>query len=302
MKKLLALILIVCSLFALTSCGAETYELAIGVAVTAPTGDALTVTETVAALILDEDGKIVACRLDTLQAKIQPDQDGVVSDTSYKTKGELGYDYGMKDYAKTNEWFEQARAFEAYLVGKTLADVEGIDTTKTDLVAGCTIGLGEFVPAVVAAFKDAHKVSFESKDVPTLGVAVSNKTADKSADDKNKVQLVADFGAVAMVDGKVVAATLDCADATLTYEATEEGYTCTDFAFKGTKRAQGYGYGMKDYAQSGEWFEQAQAYANSAVGKTASEVASLATNGVAGCTIGAGDMQKALDKAAQNVR
>ncbi len=306
MKKLLALILIACSLLALTSCGAEKYELAIGVAVTAP-GESLKTSETVAAVIFDEDGKIVACRIDTVDVELSIADNGLVVNKEYKTKDELGYDYHMAEYAQTKEWFEQARAFEAFVVGKTVAEVEGIDPTSKTLVAGCTIDMTDFVKAIVAAGNDNYKVAFESKEVPTLGVsavtAVVNPDKDGEAD-PTKAEITVDFGAVAMVEGQVVAATLDCAVATLTYTKSEDVYKSTAFDFLGTKRALGDDYNMVKYNPDaiGEWYEQAQAFADTAVGKTASEVAALGTEGVAGCTIYAGSMKQALDKAAQHVR
>ena len=305
MKKLLALVLIVCALFALTSCGAEKYELAIGVAVANP-GESLKTSETVAAVIFDEDGKIVACRIDAVDVELSISDNGLVVNKEYKTKDELGYDYKMAEYAQTKEWFEQARAFESFVVGKTVAEVEGIDPGRKTLVAGCTIDMTDFVKAIVAAGKDNYKVAFESKDVPTLGVsavtAVANPVTDGEAD-PTKAEITVDFGAVAMVEGEVVAATLDCAAATLSYAKNEDAYKCTGFDFKGTKRAQGDNYNMVAWGGAiGEWYEQAQAFANTAVGKTASEVAALGTEGVAGCTIYAGSMKQALDKAAQHVR
>ena len=51
-----------------------------------------------------------------------------------------------------------------------------------------------------------------------------------------------------------------------------------------------------------EWYAQAQAFANTAVDKAPADVAGLATEGVAGCTIYVGGYHKALVKAASYVR
>ena len=301
MKKLLALILIACTLFTLTSCGGKKYTLAIGVAVTEP-GESVKTSETVAAVVFDKKDKIVACRIDAIDVALSIGDNGLVVNKTYQTKAELGDNYKMVAYGGAiAEWYAQAQAFESYVVGKTVAEVEGINADTQ--IAGCTIDVSEFVQAVAAAGKDAYKVEFKSKDVPTLGVSAVAAVSDKSSETETKAEVAVDFAAVAMVDGKVVAATLDCAAATLTYALSGESYACTKFDFKGTKRALGDNYNMVAYGgAAAEWYAQAQAYANSAVGKTASEVAGLATTGVAGCTIYAGSMQQALDKAAKYAR
>lgn len=301
MKKLLAFLLIACTLFSLTSCGGKKYELAIGVAVTEP-GESVKTSETVATVIFDKKDRIVACRIDAIDVGLSIGDNDLVVDKTYETKAELGDNYNMVAYGgASSEWYEQARAFETYVVGKTVAEVEGINADTQ--IAGCTIDTTEFVEALVAAGKDAYKVAFKSKDVPTLGVSAVAAASDKSTETETKAEVTVDFGAVAMVDGKVVAATLDCAAATLTYALNGKAYTCTKFDFAGTKRVLGDNYNMVAWGgAASEWYEQAQAYADSAVGKTAAEVAGLATTGVAGCTIYAGSMQQALDKAAQYAR
>ena len=53
---------------------------------------------------------------------------------------------------------------------------------------------------------------------------------------------------------------------------------------------------------AGRWYAQAQAYANSTVGKTVAELNDIATEGVAGCTIYTGGYKAALVRAAGNAR
>ena len=67
------------------------------------------------------------------------------------TKNELGYDYGMVNWAgATYEWFEQAASFAAYVTGKTADEVAGIaidestHPTDTDLASSVTIAIGGF--------------------------------------------------------------------------------------------------------------------------------------------------------------
>jgi len=301
MKRIIAFALLACMLvLALAACGPanKEYKLAIGVAVT-DTVATLETEQTVAAVVLDKDNKIVACRIDTLAVKATVTDGAVDSAPTYKTKMELGDDYGMlSDYgSKLAEWDDQVKALESFVVGKTQAEVAAITGEETDLVAGCTIGINDFLKAIDNAFKDEYKVSFSTAGTVTLGVAMNGDVADKSA----KANFTTDTAAVAMVDGKVVAATIDSIDANITYDEDGVG---SEFAYKGSKREQGDDYGMLgDYGSKlAEWYDQAQAYADSAVGKTASELAGLATEGVAGCTIYAGGYKAAIEKAAGYAR
>ena len=59
------------------------------------------------------------------------------------------------------EWYTQADAYCAYLVGKTVADVEAIELTTNDhgytvaadadLYAGCTMQVSSYIEATVKA-------------------------------------------------------------------------------------------------------------------------------------------------------
>lgn len=309
MKRVLSLLVLVALLCtALIGCKdpeptAQAYKLGIGVAVeNTTTNEAKAKSEvTAAAVILDKDGKIVACRIDTLAVDGFFAEGAVVTNKTYTSKMELGADYGMlgAQYGSTlAEWDAQAKAFETFVTGKTATEVTAINNDT--VIAGCTIGTAAFVEAVADACKDAYAVSFESAVAPTLGVALNGGVADKSNDETVAAELTVDAAAVAMVEGKVVAATLDCA----TPKFTLDGEDVT-VSFSKTKRELGDDYGMLG-AQYGstlaEWYTQAQAYANTAVGKTATEVAALATDGVAGCTIYAGTFKAALEKAAKAVR
>ncbi len=98
------------------------------------------------AVVVDEDGKIVNCYIDTAQNKMGFTAEGkAVIKEDFQTKKELGEKYGMKAASGIGkEWDEQAAALEEYVIGKTAEEVAGIavdDTTKptdVDLVAGVT--------------------------------------------------------------------------------------------------------------------------------------------------------------------
>ncbi len=103
----------------------------------------------VAAVVLGEDGKILACTLDTLQSTINFSKDGkILTDlaTVFKTKQELKEEYGMKGISKIQkEWYEQANFLSDYVIGKTAEEVKGIAidekgvATDAELVASVTI-------------------------------------------------------------------------------------------------------------------------------------------------------------------
>ncbi|MBR5441992.1 MAG: hypothetical protein IKV44_03475 [Clostridia bacterium] len=122
---------------------------------------------TVVAAVVNAEGKVVVAKTDCTQGKMTFDTKGVVTaDTTaaIKTKLELGNDYGMAAYGKKHdgsegaakEWFEQAAAFDAALVGKTAAEfaaLAGEDSYATgDLAtAGCTMAIGDMIAAAVKA-------------------------------------------------------------------------------------------------------------------------------------------------------
>ncbi len=299
MKKIVSLILVLCLAAAmLVACGSKEaeYKLGIGAAVT---GDGLKVSTTVASVVLDTNGKVVACRIDAVDVKPEADDAGALTVAAeYPTKAELGDAYGMLSAYGSSlaEWYTQAEYFEGVVVGKTTDEIAAIKTGDAELTAGCTIDVTDFVKAVVAACKSEHKVDFKAADF-TLGVSAIGGAELK----EDSVKYTADLSAAVVADGKVVAAVIDSLEATVALENGEAGA----FEYTATKLEQGDSYGMlgNPYGSSlAEWYDQAQAFANTAVGKAVGDVATLATEGVAGCTMYVGGYHKALVKAVANVR
>ena len=191
MKKVISIALVVLlafSVIALVGCGNTTNEpadngdeaaaaLKFGMGVVSSYGEAKDadgdtdgageVNTTAVAVLLDADNKIVAIDLDTAQNKAAWTSEGkAVATDAYKTKYEIGADYGMAAYGKKHdgsegkvlEWNEQAAAFDAALVGKTAAEFAafaGEDTYAVgDLAAaGCTISVGDMIAAAEKAAK-----------------------------------------------------------------------------------------------------------------------------------------------------
>lgn len=274
-----------------------------------------------AAVVIDEEGKIVSCYLDTAQNKMGFTSQGKVEMTDgFKTKKELGDGYGMKAASGIGkEWFEQAQALEEYVIGKTAQEVAGIavdDSTKptdVDLLAGVTIKIGSYQEAIVEAIKDAKALGTQPGDKLGLGIITNmNKSKDAEADKEGQCQAYSTYVAVTTdADGKITAAIIDSTQGTVKFDA--EGKITSDLASGVmTKRQLGDEYGMKAASGIGkEWFEQAAVMESYLIGKDAGEVAGIAVDEdgkgtdpdlVAGVTISIDGYQTAAVKAIENAK
>lgn len=321
MKKILALILAACMVFALCACGAEKapaeapaeqeegpaevveeapeaeaaeaaeYTLGMGIDVdmsSSDTGNAQ-VDATFAAVVLDGEGKIVSCRLDAVQNKMDVTDGAVDTEATFLTKMEKGDDYNMVAYSNaTIEWYDQAKNFETYVTGKTAEEVKNIETVVNEeghnvavdetLYAGCSISIEAFINAVVKACEDQGAQTFTAESF-TLGVAAistSDESTEATADEDAVVKMYSEFAATVVdAEGKVIAAVTDAIQPKITVDADGE---IVETAFKGTKRELGPDYGMVAYGNAiAEWDAQAQAFADYCVGQTADEIRSLET-------------------------
>ena len=318
MKKIVSLVLLFALLaLALVGCGEDpapkqnTYTLSLVVDEGFKTVSKGAITTIALALVYDADGKIVAARFDSVQPKFTINEDGtdLVANNRVDTKVELGENYtGMT----AGSWEEQAKAFENFLVGKTAAEVAALNTSaesvkgETPLVAGCTMTSSTpiFQALVAKAFAYTRNVTFTTAEENiTLGIAIDAKISGSVADG---AKISADFAAVAFAGDKIAASMLDSAEGKYALEVTEgksgPSLSATLTEYKGTKNEQGDSYDAKNPMAAGRWYAQAQAYANSTVGKTNAEVADIASEGVAGCTIYAGGYKAALVRAAGYAR
>ena len=293
MKKFVAFLLLACMMLSLAACGSSGSEYKLGMGVDLSTDSSkennAQVDATVAAVVTDKDGKIVACRLDVAQSKMDVTGGAVDAAKTFQTKMELGDDYGMVAYGNAiAEWYDQAKAFESYVVGKTAAEVEGIETVLNEtghnvatdevLLAGCTMDITAFKAAVVKACNDEKGATFTGKDF-TLGVAAitaaDESTAATDSDDAEVKMYTEYAAAVVGKDGKILAALTDATQPKITADKNGQ---ITGADFKGTKRELGADYGMVAYGNAiAEWDAQAKAFADYTVGKTAAEVAGIET-------------------------
>lgn len=322
MKKILSLILAVLMIFSVLSlagCGKkETLKFGYGVySYTSEVKNADGETKgygegviNVAAVLLDKDGKIVKCVIDVADNKVSFTSDGkAVTAEAFKTKYDLGDNYGMKAYGgATKEWYEQIDAFTTLIVGKTVDEVKALVATDNkgteDVInAGCTITINDYVKALELAFANAEESSATADDTLKLGIISSQSDAkDATADAAGANGFETSISAsVINADKKVVATGIDAVGFSVAFDA--KGVSDTKTGELKSKRQLGDNYSMKAYGGTAkEWYEQADALEDVCALKTASEISALVTaegKGVedvinAGCTIAIGDMVKAV--------
>ncbi len=244
----------------------------------------------VVAVTVDASGKIVACKLDTAQSKVAITADGKIStplDTQFKTKQELGTDYGMKGASGIGkEWYEQADAFAAYCVGKTVDQIKGITVneegapTDAELASSVTMHVTSYIDAVAKAVGNAVDIGAKASD--TLGLGISTtiaKSTEASADAAGNIQFYSHYTAATLdKNGKITSCAVDASQTNVTFDTA--GKITTDLAseFK-TKNELGYDYNMKGVSGIGkEWFEQAASLAQYVTGKTIDQVKGIAVN------------------------
>ena len=141
-----------------------------------------------------------------------------------------------------------------------------------------------------------------------LGTYTETSVTDATEDANGKAKATTTVAAITVDgDNKIVACVLDSADATVQY--TADGKAVANDSFK-TKNELGDAYNMKTYGGAKlEWYEQAKAFADLAIGKTLDEVKALVAEGdkgtsdvvSAGCTITVAEFVYAIEDAFKNL-
>lgn len=112
----------------------------------------------------DKDGKVVGTILDVAQTKVEFDAEGQLTtdvNAEFKTKVELGDEYGMKKASAIGkEWFEQAAALEEWMVGKTVEEIKAMEikdgkSADAELVSSVTVSVGGYIAVVEEAESNA---------------------------------------------------------------------------------------------------------------------------------------------------
>ena len=314
MKKLLTLLLAVLMLVSLAACGGKTeptepatpevteatYTLGMGTVVKLDSSKESNaqVDATVAAVVLDADGKIVNCTIDAIQNKMDVSEGVANPEATFLTKMEKGDDYNMVKFAAdcNIEWYDQAKNFANYCVGKTAAEVGAIETTErndgvghdgyivaadADLFAQCSITITDFKEAVVKACNDEQGTTFTAEPGTfALGLAVSSNatsSTDPTADADGVVAMYSDYACtVVNNDGVILASLTDAIQPKVAFDA--DGLV-GETTFKATKRELKEDYNMVKFAADCniEWYQQAANFTNYVVGKTADEVLAIPT-------------------------
>lgn len=245
---------------------------------------------TVAAVMLDAEGKIVQCDIDVVQVKATVDATGAMTtdpSTTFKSKTELGPDYAMKPASPIGkEWDEQAEVFELWCAGKTADEVAagiGADGYASDeaLLTGCTMHASAFSTAVVRACEAAVDTTATANDTLNLGMTAElSSYAAATAEAEGKVQAYVNYAAVAKnAEGKISAVLIDSVQANSTWGV--DGVLTTDMANEPvSKYNKQYDYGMAGVSslEKGEWFEQIDAFKATILGMDAAAVEAIATD------------------------
>ena len=314
MKKIYASMMAAAMVVSLAGCSsnggsgsaasAAAYKLGMGVCTSTDSsadGNAQ-VDATVAAVVLDADGKIVSCVVDVAQNKMAV------------TDGEVPEDAGSMTFKTKQaspigkEWYEQAEAFEAFVVGKTADEVAAIPvetlenghvvTTDETLKAGCTMSINSLIDATVKACKDDSAADFtgDAKLALTCKTSVDSATASAADGEDGTAAMYTSFAAVAVDgDGKLAAVCYDEVQPKVTFDATGEITSDTSVEVK-TKREKKEEYNMKGASGIGkEWYEQNDAFETFITGKTS--VVTTDETLKAGCTMSVGGMIETVVKA-----
>lgn len=311
MKKKVALLLVLAMvMFAFAACGGGAKEEApaeeapvagavkTGMAVitsaakSVDAGDANGVAQSdslVAAVTVDDAGKIVKCAIDQAQTKIEFSKEGKIVtplDTVFAAKKEMGADYGMaKASAIGKEWNEQADAFAAYVTGKTVDEIKGIAVdaegvpTDADLKSSVTVHVTDFIAVIEKAVSNAQELGASADDKLGLGVVTNIAKSKDAAEEDGLAQAYTYYTATTFnADGVITTSIIDASQTNITI--SKEGKITADInAEFQTKNELGDAYGMKKASSIGkEWNEQAAAFAQYVVGKTLDEVKGIAVS------------------------
>ncbi len=246
------------------------------------------INSTVVAVTVGANGKIEKCKIDSVQTKINFSSLGKLTTpatTEVKSKQELGAAYGLgKASGIKKEWNEQANAFAAYVVGKTVAEVKGIAVDASgvpngaDLKASVTIHIADFVKGIEKAVANAKDMGAKSGDTLGLGVSASMSKSKDVSDTADGVAEAYNYYTATTFDasGKITSCVIDASVTDVKFDKT--GKITIDLkAAPQTKNELGTAYGMgKVSTIKKEWNEQAASFASYVTGKTVDQVKGIA--------------------------
>jgi len=324
LKKTLALVFVLALTMSLfTGCGAKkNAKTGFAVITSADHGsksagedDGLAQADSTAAVVLiDSKGIIKDCVIDVVQTKINFTADGAIStdlSKQFVSKHELKDAYNMKGASPIGkEWYEQANALEAYVIGKSIDEVKGIKLddgypAEKDLESSVTMAIGDMLDVVVKAAANAEELGASAKDKVGLGIISTLGSSSKDAGEEDGVaQAYTTYSAITLdKNNKITSSIIDASQTNVTFNAAGEITSDLVGGFK-TKLELGNDYNMKKASPIGkEWFEQSKSFSDYIKGKTVSEVTGITlVDGVASdlassVTITIGDFLTTISKA-----
>ncbi|NLB27720.1 MAG: hypothetical protein GX819_02055 [Clostridiaceae bacterium] len=331
MKKIIVLALVAVLAFGLVACSKKPEAVKTGFGVSFSNYNSKDVDEGAngkvdtqayaAGVMVDKDGKVVKCTIDAMMSVFDFNEEEILTgpETVFKTKNELGDDYGMRKASPIGkEWNEQAAAFAEYCVGKTAAEIEKIavsddgKATDADLASSVTVPVKGYQTPVLLAIANAVDLGAKATDKLGLGiVGTGEQTVVKGEEDKPATAVAYNFYCVLTLnaDGKISSCYYDASQGKF---KVEDGKITTDLMAEiKTKNALGDDYGMRKASPiEKEWDEQADAFAKYVTGKTVSDVTGMALKQGApdvadlasSCTMHVTDMITALEKAAATAK
>ena len=226
-------------------------------------------TATLAAVTVDDDGRICDAVLDGVYTTVAFDENGTVTGditSALLSRGELAENYGVDRFTEEQEdWQETAE--------ELIERVEGTAAAELGLLTGYP---AEMVAALEKAANNARHLGAAEED--ELRLALNADLSDSlSATDSEagRVRLVCDAAAVTFRDETISACVIDSVQADVPFDAM--GTITTDVTGAApTKTELGDDYGMKAYGGAKyEWYQQAENFARYVTGKTAAQVLAI---------------------------
>lgn len=274
-----------------------------------------------AAVTVDKDGKVVKCTIDAMMSQFAFNEEEILTgpETVFKTKNELGDDYGMRKASPIGkEWFEQAAAFAEYCVGKTADEIKNIavsddgKATDKDLTSSVTVPVKGYQDPVLMAIANAQDLGAQATDKLGLGIVGTGEQTVVKEDDGAPATAVAYNHYCVLTldaDGKITSCIFDASQGKF---KVEDGKITTDLMAEiKTKNALGDDYGMRKASPiKKEWNEQAEAFAKYVTGKKVDEVGGMSLKEGApdvadlssSCTMHVVDLIGAVNKAAASAK
>ena len=148
---------------------------------------------TACALCVDDSGRIIDVRFDTVEAGVGFDTAGAFTgdiESDILTKREQGDDYGLGAVSGIGKnWYEQIDALEAWMRGKTVSQAMDMKLSydgdrqipdEEDLRSSVTISVSEHLEALEKAYADATRDNYAGSSSDN---SLSGSLGESSSDD-----------------------------------------------------------------------------------------------------------------------